>query len=179
MTDPMMDLKSLLEKTPDADLVREMIGFAAERLMEMEVGALADAGYGEKSPERLAQLVRNLVRNAVQAAGAEKVTLTLREVGGAVYLDVEDRGPGVPEGELEHLFRRFYTKRKQGGTGVGLSVAQQIARDLLARHRARVRVGEIGGASGDGGDVCVGWSPPRGGARARAQPSSRTRPGPP
>ena len=55
MTDPMMDLKSLLEKTPDADVVREMIGFAAERLMEMEVGALAGAGYGEKSAERLAQ----------------------------------------------------------------------------------------------------------------------------
>ena len=43
-------------------------------------------------------------------------------------MSVEDRGPGVPEGELGHLFERFYTKRKQGGTGVGLSVAQQIAR---------------------------------------------------
>ena len=55
MTDAMMDLKSLLEKTPDADIVREMIGFAAERLMEMEIGALTGAGFGEKSPGRLAQ----------------------------------------------------------------------------------------------------------------------------
>jgi putative transposase len=55
MTNPMMDLKSLVEKTPDADLLREMIGYAAERLMELEVGALAGAGYGEKSSERLAQ----------------------------------------------------------------------------------------------------------------------------
>src|ERR671917_867862 len=55
MTNPMMDLKSLVEKTPDADLLREMIGFAAERLMELEVGALTGAAYGEKSPERLAQ----------------------------------------------------------------------------------------------------------------------------
>jgi putative transposase len=55
MTNPMMDLKSLVEKTPDADLLREMISFAAERLMELEVGALTGAAYGEKKPERLAQ----------------------------------------------------------------------------------------------------------------------------
>jgi transposase-like protein len=55
MTNPMMDLKSLVEKAPDADLLREMISFAAERLMELEVGAFTGASYGEKSPERLAQ----------------------------------------------------------------------------------------------------------------------------
>ncbi|BDA83980.1 hypothetical protein Sa4125_15220 [Aureimonas sp. SA4125] len=55
MTDDMMSLRSLLEKTPDADLLREMIGFAAERLMELEVGNATGAGYGEKSAERLAQ----------------------------------------------------------------------------------------------------------------------------
>ena len=55
MTDDMMNLRTLVEKTPDADLLREMIGFAAERLMELEVGAATGAGYGEKTPVRLAQ----------------------------------------------------------------------------------------------------------------------------
>lgn len=55
MTDEMMSLKDLLAKNADADVLREMIGFAAERLMEMEVGALTGAGYGEKSAERLVQ----------------------------------------------------------------------------------------------------------------------------
>ena len=55
MTYDMMNLRALVEKTPDADLLREMIGFAAERMMELEVGAVTGAAYGEKDPGRKAQ----------------------------------------------------------------------------------------------------------------------------
>jgi putative transposase len=55
MTDEMTSRRGLIEKAPDADLQREMIGFAAERLMELKVGELTGAAYGEKSAERLAQ----------------------------------------------------------------------------------------------------------------------------
>lgn len=55
MTNEMMSLRALLEKSPDADLLREMIGFAANRLMELEVAERTGAGYGEKSVDRLVQ----------------------------------------------------------------------------------------------------------------------------
>jgi putative transposase len=55
MTSDMMSLRSLMEKSPDADFLREMIGFAAERLMELEVGGLIGAPHGEKSADRLVQ----------------------------------------------------------------------------------------------------------------------------
>ena len=55
MTDEMMTLRALLEKSSDADLLREMIGFTAQRLMELEVESKTGASYGEKSAERLAQ----------------------------------------------------------------------------------------------------------------------------
>jgi putative transposase len=55
MTDDMMTLRSMLEKGTDADLLREMIGFAAHRLMELEVQGLTGAAPRERSAERLVQ----------------------------------------------------------------------------------------------------------------------------
>jgi putative transposase len=55
MTNPMMTLNTLIEKTSDADILREMIGYASQRLMEMEVGARTGAEYGHKDPDRLVQ----------------------------------------------------------------------------------------------------------------------------
>lgn len=55
MTKDMMDLQAMVGKSPDADFLRGMIGFAAKRLMELEVGCLTGAAYGEKDAERLAQ----------------------------------------------------------------------------------------------------------------------------
>jgi transposase-like protein len=53
MTDDKIALRGLLEKSADAELLREMIGFAAQRLMELEVGGLTGAAHGERSADRL------------------------------------------------------------------------------------------------------------------------------
>lgn len=55
MTDEMMNVQALLEKSSDAELLREMIGFAAQRLMELEVTGLTEAGHGKRSTDRLTQ----------------------------------------------------------------------------------------------------------------------------
>ena len=55
MTDDMMALRELLQKGSDASLLREMIGFAAQRLMELETGPLCGAAHGERSADRLKQ----------------------------------------------------------------------------------------------------------------------------
>ena len=52
MTDDKIALRMLLEKGSDPTFLREMIGFAAQRLMELESEALCGAGHGERSAER-------------------------------------------------------------------------------------------------------------------------------
>ena len=83
MTDEIMTLRALLEKSSDADLLREMIGFTAQRLMELEVEGLTGAGYGEKSPERLAQ--RNGYRDRIWETRAGTVELRIPKLRKGSY----------------------------------------------------------------------------------------------
>src|SRR5246127_1030541 len=83
MTDEMMNLRATVEKSADADLLREMIGFAAQRLMELEVEGLTGAGYGEKSQERLVQ--RNGYRDRTWETRAGTVELRIPKLRKGSY----------------------------------------------------------------------------------------------
>ena len=70
MTEDRMALRELFEKRAAADLLREMIGFAAERLMELDAGKPTRARHGQRSPQRLVQ------RNGYQTPSAYAAWLT-------------------------------------------------------------------------------------------------------
>ena len=88
MTQDMMTLRALLEKISDADLLREMIGFTAERLMALEVEGLTGAGHGERSADRITH--RNGYRDRSWETRAGTVELKIPKLRKGKLL------PGLP-----------------------------------------------------------------------------------
>jgi two-component system sensor histidine kinase ChvG len=92
--------------------------------------------------ERLAQIFRNLIDNAVSFSPDNgMVRIAASAQSGRVVVTVEDDGPGIPPDNLESVFNRFYTERpaEHGfgkNSGLGLSIARQIAEGVGATIRA-------------------------------------------
>lgn len=88
----------------------------------------ADAVTAAVDPDRLRQVVWNLLLNAAQAMpeGGE-IAVTVRQVRGEAVLSVQDAGVGIAAEELPRIFDPFYTRRA-GGTGLGLALVDQVIR---------------------------------------------------
>lgn len=83
---------------------------------------------------RIAQVLRNLLGNAVRHTAAGSITAAVEIIDGWVRVSVADTGEGVPEADLPYIFERFYradTARAAGtgGTGLGLAIAKRIIED--------------------------------------------------
>jgi two-component system sensor histidine kinase CpxA len=82
------------------------------------------------TPDYLFRALANLVRNAVRYAGdAGPITISARQGSGSVWITVSDDGPGLPEAELDLVFKLFYRpefarERDTGGVGLGLAIVK-------------------------------------------------------
>jgi len=86
------------------------------------------AGAAPGAPAKLRQVLANLVRNAVEAAGpGGRVVVRVVEEPVQARVEVEDSGPGIAEAAAARLFEPFFTT-KDRGTGLGLAVSRAIAR---------------------------------------------------
>ena len=128
----------------------QSVDHLAERCFEL---GRVPAGHLAGDPDRLAQAVRNLVRNAIEHTtapdGIVRLEVTARP-GGWVRFSVADDGPGIPGDEWDDVFERFHRvdaarSRARGGSGLGLAIVKAIA----AAHHGGVGVGRserLGGA---------------------------------
>lgn len=91
VSDDMIAFRGLMQKSADADLLRKMIGFAAQRLMELEVGQLTGAAHDEKNSERLIQRNGYLNRDRESRAGTVELRIPkLRK--GSYFRSYRSRG---------------------------------------------------------------------------------------
>jgi putative transposase len=133
MTDDTMSVQALLGKSADADFLREMIGFAAQRLMDLEVGSLTGAGYGEKSSARLAQ--RNGYRDRDWETRAGTVELRIPKLRTGSYFPAFLEPRRLAEKALTAVVQEAYIQgistrsvddlvKAMGGTAQGSGDAQ-------------------------------------------------------
>jgi two-component system sensor histidine kinase HydH len=135
-------------------VVARAAALADETLRKRDAKLLAeiDAPAPElpMDPDLIAQVLLGLVTNAAEAiAPGGHVALRARVEPEAVVVAVADDGPGVPEADRTRVFEPFYTT-KASGTGLGLAMAERIAR----AHGGELRVVQGAGAGPDGRGAC-------------------------
>lgn len=109
------------------DLRRDLPLFGERQFQLQAVG-----GTLEADPDRLTQVLRNLVRNAVTHTNPDdRILIAARARDDRLEISVSDTGPGIPPDQLDHIFERFQRvdgsrSRDRGGSGLGLAIARAI-----------------------------------------------------
>ena len=99
---------------------------------------------GEGDPRRLEQVLVDLLVNAhLHTPAGTRIKITGEVSGAEILLSVSDNGPGIPQGELEAVFGRFYRLRSaEGSSGLGLAISKRIVEMHGGRIWVESRLGE-------------------------------------
>src|SRR5499427_5720427 len=145
MTTDMMSLQALLEKSSDVDLLREMIGFAAHRLMELEVENLTGAAHGERSADRINH--RNGFRERDWETRAGTVELRIPKLRKGSYFPGFLEPRRMAEKALTAVIQEAYVHgistrnvdnlvQAMGGSGVSKSQVSRLCAEIDERVQA-------------------------------------------
>jgi transposase-like protein len=145
MTDDMMTVRALMEKSPDASFLREMIGYGAQRLMELEVSGLVGAAHGEKSAERLAQ--RNGYRDRDWETRAGTVELRIPKLRKGSYFPFFLEPRRLAEKALTAVVQEAYIQgistrsvddlvQAMGMSGISKSQVSRLCEEIDVRVKA-------------------------------------------
>lgn len=119
---------------------------AQERRLELDVAGETNGIRVTADPDRLRQVLSNLVQNALVHTPPEgKVSLSSRQVNGQVEISVADTGTGIPEEELKQIFERFYRsgkKSREAGLGLGLAISRELVEAMGGKISVRSKAGE-------------------------------------
>ncbi|OVF02975.1 putative IS256 family transposase [Clavispora lusitaniae] len=145
MTDEMMSVQASSGKSADADFLREMIGFAAQRLMDLEVGSSTGAGYGEKSSDRLAQRNGYRDRDWETRAGTVESRIPKSRTGSYFPAFLEPRRLAekastavVQEAYIQGISTRSVddSVKAMGMTGISKSQVSRLCEEIDVRVKA-------------------------------------------
>ena len=156
--DPSASLADRFEPIELRSLVERMVDLNIDRAAKcgLDLGAEAGAASIAGSPRLLEDLLGNLVDNALNyTPSGGHVTVRSGMTGGKPYVEVEDDGPGIPEGERLRVRQRFY--RIAGTTGKGCGLGLAIVEEISRLHGARLSIDA--GANGRGTRVNVQFPP--------------------
>ena len=145
MTTDMMNLQALVGKSADGDFLREMIGFAAQRLMELEVGGLTGAAFGEKDVDRLAQ--RNGYRDRDWETRAGTVELRIPKLRKGSYFPGFLEPRRMAEKALTAVIQEAYIQgistrsvddlvKAMGMSGISKSQVSRLCEEIDGRVKA-------------------------------------------
>jgi two-component system sensor histidine kinase BaeS len=135
LTRRLVEPRALLERTALAHTPG-----AGQAEIDLRMEADSDLPEVEVDPDRMAQVLDNLLDNALRYTPAGgHISLSAHSLPGNIRIVVQDSGPGVAPEELSRIFERFYRTNKsrgrgEGGSGLGLA----IARSIVTAHGGRI-----------------------------------------